>query len=202
MAIRKPVDVMTITYYLMAVALGVISFIPLGIFLQWYLPSDGAAACVVPPISMLLLCVAIALHALVTRFAPHSRYRSLRVARFVTTFFLVLFAGIAITVFLPPLSRRVGPWVELRSLLIQKANEVDQMRANLGIPADRYLTTQEIKNIEATLMTPYPEYTFPLIGKTVKIRIMKAIPPHVGVDYGEGRNAVFDLDTMLCIYAD
>jgi hypothetical protein len=32
--------------------------------------------------------------------------------------------------------------------------------------------------------------------------MMQTIPPYVGVSFGEGRNAVFDLTTMICTYSD
>jgi hypothetical protein len=32
--------------------------------------------------------------------------------------------------------------------------------------------------------------------------MMTSLAPYVGVDFGEGQDAVFDPDTMLCTYAD
>jgi len=45
-------------------------------------------------------------------------------------------------------------------------------------------------------------FTFPLVGRTVRIRLMQTYPPYVGVDYGDGRNCVFDLKSMRMTYVD
>lgn len=102
----------------------------------------------------------------------------------------------------PPIGRRVGPWAELRRLLVATSREVAEARAALDIPQDRQLTTDEMRQIEALVLNPAPEYTFPIIRRTVRLRLMRTSPPYVGVDFGGGRRAVFDLQTMVMIYAD
>lgn len=113
-----------------------------------------------------------------------------------------LFPLVLITTCMPTISRRVGPWVELRSLLVAKSQEVAEARAALGIPEDRYLTSGEMHEIETLVLEPTSEYTFPIIHRTVRVMMLRAAPPYVGVDFGGGRRVMFDLRTMAIIYAD
>jgi hypothetical protein len=107
-----------------------------------------------------------------------------------------------VTTSLPPIGRRIGPWAGLRCLLVAKSREVAAARVALDIPPDRPLTAAEMGSIEALVLDPAPEYTFPIVRRTVRLRLMRTTPPYVGVDFGGGRRAVFDLATMVILYAD
>jgi hypothetical protein len=80
---------------------------------------------------------------------------------------------------------------------------VTELRRALGIriPEHRQLTHEELQAIGSRLGTG-PTFTFPLVRRTVTLRWMVTYPPYVGVDYGAGRNVVFDLKSMRHIYAD
>ncbi len=67
-----------------------------------------------------------------------------------TVALVVMLVEVAVFTFIPPVSRRIGPWAELGSLLIEKSEDVARTRRALGIPADRYLTLNEVKYIEGS----------------------------------------------------
>jgi hypothetical protein len=90
----------------------------------------------------------------------------------------------------------------LRIILVEKSQEVFEAKAILSIPANRQITRQEMDQIESIVFDPVPTYTFPIINQTVHVRMMSRVPPYVGVDFGDGRRVVFDLLTMVVIYAD
>jgi len=60
----------------------------------------------------------------------------------------------------------------------------------------------QLPAIEARLLDPPPTFQFAALQEPVKLRIMQTTPPYVGVDFGNGANAVFDPHTMICIYSD
>ena len=103
----------------------------------------------------------------------------------------------------PSVTRRIGPWHELRARLVQKSHEIDEARAQLGIPEQGTLSQVEIAQIEAAVFGAPEEFVFPIIGKRVTLKLMLHYQPYVGVRYGNGsRGVIFDLDTMQAIYAD
>ena len=64
------------------------------------------------------------------------------------------------------------------------------------------VTPEQLDLIEARILIPSPTIFLNGLSKPVKIRIMSTNPPYVGADFGEGRNAIFDLTTMICTYSD
>jgi hypothetical protein len=156
-----------------------------------------ARACVYPSTGAALLAGAWVLH----RRARTTAARR-GPARAAASGLVVLAVVILLATSVPPIGRRVGPWAELRRLLVAKSREVAEARAALDIPRDRPLTADEMHRIEALVLNPAPEYTFPIIRRTVRLSLMRTSPPYVGVDFGGGRRAVFDLKTMGVIYAD
>jgi hypothetical protein len=175
-----------------------VAAVPVGAYIQWCVPGDlPARACVYPPICIVLLAAAWILR----RKGRASEERGWPLSAGAASLFALTIAVLVAT-YVPPISRRVGPWAELRNLLVAKSREVAEARVALGVPPDRQLTAGEMHQIEALVLNPVPEYTFPIIRRTVRLRLMCAMPPYVGVDFGGGRRAVFDLSTMVMIYAD
>jgi hypothetical protein len=169
-------------------------FVPIGVYLQWSVPRDvGLCRCAYPLLSFPILAAALALY---RRRGAQWPMRAAALSLF------LLFGLVLITLSLPPISRRVGPWAPLRGLLVAKSRQVTQARAELAIPEGRDLTSAEMRQIEGIVLEPPPTYTFPIIGQTVQVRMMSLAPPYVGLDFGGGRRAVFDLATMVILYAD
>jgi hypothetical protein len=90
----------------------------------------------------------------------------------------------------------------LRTILLESQARVLAMREQLGIPPERALTRAELSSIGTLLPQPLGTFRFPIVQKTAVVRIMQTYPPYVGVDYGGGRNSVFDLSSMRPIYVD
>jgi hypothetical protein len=172
--------------------------VPVGVYLQWSAPGDfPARVCIYPSIGAVLLAGAWILRRQGRAAAEGGWPMRAGAAGLFALSFVVLVATSV-----PPIGRRVGPWAELRRLLVAKSREVAEARAALGIPEDRYLTSGEMREIETLVLEPAPEYTFPIIHRTVRVSMLRAAPPYVGVDFGGGRRAVFDLRTMVILYAD
>jgi len=183
---------------ILALLLVLLAFVPIGVYLQWSVPRDFAPlACIYPAISASMFVAALILwHE--SRTARRTQW-PMRVGAICLLVFCMLFL---IAASVPPISRRIGPWSELRGILVAKSGEVVEAKAALSIPADRQLTRGEMDAIEDIAFEPVPTYTFPIINRTVHVRMMSEKPPYVGVDFGGGRRAVFNLATMMVIYAD
>jgi hypothetical protein len=172
--------------------------VPADAYLQWCVPGGfPASVCVYPSI-----CVSLLAGAWILRRQGRAAAESRWPMRAGAAGLCALATVVLIATSVPPIGRRIGPWAELRGMLVAKSREVAETRAALGIPPGRPLTAGEMGQIEALALDPAPEYTFPIIGRTVRLRLMCATPPYVGVDLSGGRRAVFDLSTMVMIYAD
>lgn len=186
--------------YVLGALLGAVAFVPVGLYLQWALPIDGPGELFVSLLSVPLLLVALALLSrpvVVPSWPRRSRRTSLAIG------ILVFFALIQATIFFPSITRRIGPWHELRARLVQKSQEIDDARARFGVAESVKLTPEQIAQIEAAVFPTPEEFVFPIINRRVILKLMTYRRPYVGVRYGTGsRGVIFDLDTMLAIYAD
>jgi len=182
----------------LALLLTLVVFVPIGVYLQWFVPRDfPLCVCIYPSISASILVIALIVwHR--SRTAPRMQW-PMRVG---AVCLFVLCALLLIVTSIPPISRRIGPWTELRGVLVEKSREVVEAKAALSIPAYRHLTPDEMDEIERMVFESVPTYTFPIINRTAYVRMMSRAPPYVGVDFQDGRRAVFDLATMVVIYAD
>lgn len=63
------------------------------------------------------------------------------------------------------------------------------------------LTEQQFRALQRRLLPSPVPIELPGWG-TVRLRMAHAQYPYVGVDFGDGRHALFDPDTMICIYSD
>jgi len=177
----------------------VVLFVPVGLYLQWALPVDAPCELVFSLYSVPILIVALVLLWTVRKTRDDTTRRAGAVA---ATCLLVFLALAQVFIWVPQISRRIGPWVELRSLLIRKSSEAEDARTQLGIPADRNLTWEEMMRIKTMVFEPPEEFVFPLINKKVTLKMMGRQPPYVGIDYGGGRRVILDLESMEAIYAD
>jgi len=179
--------------------LAAVAFVPLGLTLQWCLPIDGPGELILSCASAPLLIVALVLLGKAAVVRPRPRkptFLPLAVG------LLVFFGLIQATIWVPSISRRIGPWHELRSHLVRKSQQVRDARAQLGIAEDGSPTPEQWTAIEQAVFATPEEFVFPLVNKRVTLKRMSSLPPYVGIDYGDGRRAVFDLATMWVMYAD
>jgi hypothetical protein len=188
--------------YLAAFAASLLVFAPLGLFLQWFLPGDGPYELLVSLLSSPLLLIGVLVAYQSRSTSTQSLERGGIVSKGLALFTLALFVEIQVFAYVPEVGRRVGPWDDLRGLLIEKAADVVREREALGLPADQPLSRLQVERIDAAALTPRPTFTFPLVHQTVKIRLMSGVYPYVGVDYGHGRNCIFDLKSMRATQCD
>lgn len=189
----------TVIIFVLCILLTVVLFVPVGLYLQWALPVDAPCELVFSLYSVPILIVALVLLWTVRKTRDDTTRRAGAVA---ATCLLVSLALAQVFIWVPQISRRIGPWVELRSLLIRKSSEAEDARTQLGILADRNLTWEEMMRIKTMVFEPPGEFVFPLINKKVTLRMMGRQPPYVGIDYGGGRRVILDLESMEAIYAD
>ena len=183
----------------LALLVFLVTLIPVSVYLQWFAPRDfvPARVCIYPSACIVLLAAAWTLLLKGRTEAERGWPRRVGAAGLFALSIVVL-----VTTSVPPIGRRVGPWADLRSLLVAKSHEVADARKALGILPGRQLTADEMGQIETLVFDPVPEYTFPIIRRTVHLRLIAAHPPYVGVDFGGGRRVLFDLRTMVILYAD
>jgi len=184
---------------LLAALPAAIAFVPLGLYLQWLLPIDGPFELLISCASFPLLLVALILLGKVVVIRPRlpkPTFLPLAVG------LLVFFGLIQTTIFVPSISRRIGPWHELRSRLALKSQETGAVRARLGVAENADLTPEQWAQIEETVLATPEQFVFPVLNKRVTLKLMSQLQPYVGIDYGGSRRAVFDLTTMSVIYAD
>jgi hypothetical protein len=95
-------------------------------------------------------------------------------------------------------SRHFGEWRELRALLARHSDVVSREARDRGRPSTR----EEHEALRRRILTPEPTFVSRGFREPLTIRMMRRGPPYVGVDFGGGRNAIFDLTTMICTYSD
>ncbi|RKH00823.1 hypothetical protein D7X32_22295 [Corallococcus carmarthensis] len=92
--------------------------------------------------------------------------------------------------------RHWGEWGHLKDLL--QDNEA-RVRA-FSSRADGALSEEEFARAKAWFQPV--TFHFKTEPEPVKIHLRRWNPPYLGIDFGQGQNAVFDPVTMLCIYSD
>ncbi|QAT83862.1 hypothetical protein EJ065_2281 [Corallococcus coralloides] len=94
--------------------------------------------------------------------------------------------------------RHWGEWGHLKAML--QDNEV-RVRA-FSSRADGALSEEEFARAKLWLLEQPVTFQFKTEPEPAKLRLMRTVPPYLGVDFGRGQNAVFDPVTMHCIYSD
>ncbi|NOK22487.1 hypothetical protein [Corallococcus carmarthensis] len=94
--------------------------------------------------------------------------------------------------------RQFGDWRQLGNVL--RASEAE-IRAFVR-PRQEMLSDEELALGRAWFQTHPVYFKFKSEELTVRIGLVSAMPPYVGVDFGGGRRAVFEPLTMVCVYSD
>ncbi|WP_375743914.1 hypothetical protein NR800_01605 [Corallococcus interemptor] len=94
--------------------------------------------------------------------------------------------------------RHWGEWGHLKAVLRDYAPRVRAFSSR----ADGALSEEEYARAKAWLLAQPVTFRFETEPEPVRIRLMRTVPPYLGVDFGQGQNAVFDPVTMLCVYSD
>lgn len=91
--------------------------------------------------------------------------------------------------------RHFGEWADLKKLIRQYS---DVVAAEIEKGED----PRQVAALQVKLLTPTPTFKFTSLREPVRLEVMQTEPPYVGVDFGNGANAVFDPRTMICKYSD
>ncbi|RKH49734.1 hypothetical protein D7Y23_15790 [Corallococcus sp. AB050B] len=103
-----------------------------------------------------------------------------------------------VPVFVQIAGRHWGEWAHLKALL--QDNEA-RVRA-FSSRADGALSEEEYARAKAWLEQQSATFRFTSEPEPVRIHMRRTVPPYLGVDFGQGQNAVFEPVTMFCIYSD
>ncbi len=154
----------------------------------FYFPGDPPALDIIFELSVILL-VALIIASALTRIIRSSTWTQWLLRRglllvAVVPLVGVLAGGCVIA------NRHFGEWRQLSSQL-RLSRDLAQAAADEG------------RSVLAVELPPQlSEFRFSGLRDPVRIRIMSAREPYVGVDFGGGANAMFDLVTMRCVYSD
>ena len=105
----------------------------------------------------------------------------------------LIFAGCAAGI----LERHDSRWAAVRNGIHQYG---DAIAAAAG-DKNRVLTQEEFDRFHEQFM-PQPVAVSLRGYGTVRLRMAHGVYPYVGVDFGNGANALFDPRTMICTYSD
>ncbi len=164
-----------------------------------YFPGDPPTTDILAEVSLLVVpyaCAAALVATLVSRLAgPSFVLRILKAAAFLSV--ATAFTGTALSG-LHILRRNVGEWAELKQLLRDNENRVEQVVGHEG----GALSPADVEKMKTWFQEHPATFKFKAMSDPVQIRLLSNVPPYVGVDFGGGRNAVFDTTTMRCLSAD
>lgn len=144
----------------------------------------------------LTLAVAAVLYA---RWRPHRRSANRTLLRVSlvgagVSFALIACCGLNI------LARNYGRWADLKRELRVFTEDLREYEAAHGRVTDEsFVAFREAELARGRAMT----FSFAADGPEVEFKFrLWTIPPRVLISWGRGRNAGFDLDTMICDYSD
>jgi MFS family permease len=162
----------------------------------WYFPGDPPVFEMLAMLSLLVLGGLAVVGGAVLLMTFPRRMRRLRrklliLVSALMTPFAVLFLGTALGI----CSRNFGEWADLKALIRQYS---DLVAAEIEKGED----PRQMAFLELKLLSPTPAFKFRSLKEPVRLKIMQTHPPYVGVDFGNGANAVFDPQTMICSYSD
>jgi len=161
-----------------------------------YFPGDPPAFETVATFSLLLAAALVMLGALFFLLTIHKTWRRFR--RPSLRLISALMGLLAIPLGFATLGigrRHFGEWAELKASIRHYSELVAMEVARSG-------SADQLPAVQARFFDPPPTFKFSALREPVKFRIMQTTPPYVGVDFGNGANAVFDPRTMICVYSD
>ena len=163
----------------------------------WYFPGDGPVFELFGVLGGLAFAVGLIPLVLSLVIGRQRRDWLVRLIRWLARGPAILGVALLAIASVGVLNRHFGEWAKLKAALVEQSERV---RARASDPTQ--LSPEEFQQLNQELMTPPPSFTFRAMPEPVHIRIMQTVPPFVGVDFGYGANAVFDLTTMVCTYSD
>jgi hypothetical protein len=162
-----------------------------------YFPGDAPGAEVLGMLGALVMVPTVVIA--VSCFFFMSRYPRLRQITMFALSVPALAGTLGLGLFVTEVgSRHFGEWAQLKALIADYAAQVAQRARS----EDGQLSSAEYDAIQNELLTPAPTFLFRGTRAPVRLRMMMTLWPYVGVDFGEGANAVFNPMTMVCIYSD
>lgn len=162
----------------------------------WYFPGDPPVFETIATFAIVVLGGLVLVWGIVFLLTLPGRLRRYRRKLSISVLLLMVPVVVSLLIVALGISRRsFGEWAELKRLI-----QVYSQRVASAVEAGE--DPRQLAALEMKLLSPTPTFKFKALREPVRLRLMKTIPPYVGVDFGEGANAVFDPVTMICTYAD
>ncbi|MDH4183689.1 MAG: hypothetical protein OEV92_05675 [Nitrospinota bacterium] len=168
--------------------------------IYWYFPGDP------PYADLCLICGILAVAAFLAAlylFGVAGKYKGERTSGKVGYTPALVIAVVMLAPTLLSLSfiasRHTGGMRHLKSELNKYSRII---AADSSIDPSGRLKNGQWKELESRYLSAAPQIHLEGLEHPVRIRMMSSDPPYVGADFGQGRNAQFNLATMLCVYSD
>jgi len=165
-----------------------------------YFPGDPPAADLILEAAMpLWLFIALGMSGAFAIHRAHESSRAIRLGRRVVASLAALSVLSLAPVVIRVGRRHFGEWAGLQRLL--RENEIHALSL-IGRKGGGQFSASEFEMARSWFEEHPVYFKFRAMRDPVKVRMMSTQAPFVGVDFGDGQNAVFDLRTMICTYAD
>lgn len=162
----------------------------------WYFPGDPPVFEGIATLCLLALGCLAALWALTFAVTLSGRLRRYRRKMNISVTLLMIPLAVSLLIAGLCISRRsFGEWAELKKLIQDYSQRVSS-------EVEAGQDPQQLAALELKLLSPAPTFKFKALREPVRLRLIQTTPPYVGVDFGDGANAVFDPVTMICTYSD
>ena len=93
--------------------------------------------------------------------------------------------------------RHLGRWRAVQEALLEEVARIEKEHQGAG-----ELSLVEYVVIDSRLQSSPRRFVLTECGDSARIRVMQTTSPYVGLDFGDGRNAVFEPHSMVAIYTD
>jgi hypothetical protein len=160
-------------------------------------PSGPETLAFITSIWLLVWLTVALVSALYGRWRPHRRPATLiRVSLIAAGLSSALIACFGLNI----LARNHGRWADLKRELRVLTDDLRDYEAAHGRVTDEsFAVFREAEIAKGRVMT----FSFAADGPEVEFKFrLWTVPPRVLISWGGGRNAGFDLDTMVCDYSD
>lgn len=116
---------------------------------------------------------------------------------------LLTFAGLQAFIFFPQhTTRRIGAWRTIEQRVEAAVAESTLTRARIGLANKAVLDANEDNGVRAQL-TPIEPVRFPFLSRPTSISLVRLTPKaRFRLNFGDGREAEFDAETLICDYID
>lgn len=166
----------------------------------WGFPGDPPVADLLAAYGLLLVLALSSVKLLVSRtrgrISPRWT-RSITLLHRVSASTLALALGLFLVGLVGLVGRHVGSWRPVRQALLEELARIERGHRRPGA-----LSMDEYSEISRRLQSQDRRFAVSGCGESARIRILQTEHPFIGLNFGDGRNVVFEPRTMIVLYSD